>query len=96
MLCTRLVTKVGFRKDALINYIKVKYREELKTLGRTQADKNAYIEELFSFTNTSSSQLQTLQNFCDLVISDIDTAGWSLKSVIDCLKITDIANKIVT
>lgn len=96
MMCTMMQTKINTRKESLTNYILVKYREALKANYKTQADRKAYIDELFSYTITNSLKIQTLQNFCDLIIQDIDNASWALKSVIDCLKMSDAVNKVIS
>lgn len=95
MMCVTVLTKLNFRKEALINYIQVRYQDQLKQSYRTINDRKAYLEELLSFTNTNTTKLQVLQNFCDLLIQDIDNASWALKSVIDCLKISDVANNSI-
>lgn len=96
MDCTRVCIKLKFKKESLINYLYAKYREELKSLKGTQADRNAFIQELFSFITPSLTRLQVLQDFCDLVLNDIDQASWALKSIIDCLKINDASKGIIT
>lgn len=96
MYCTRASTKLKFKKETLINYLNVKYRDELKSQKGTQAERNALVQEVFAFTSPTITELQVLQDFCDLVINDIDQAAWSLKSIIDCLKILDEAKGIVS
>ena len=96
MYCTRAVTKLKFKKESLVNYLNVRYREELRAQKGTQADRNALVQEVFAFTNPTFTELQVLKDFCDLVINDIDQASWSLKSIIDCLKILDEAKGIVS
>jgi len=95
MDCVRVSTKLKFKKESLINYIQVKYKEPLKSIKGTQADRNAYLNELFSFTTLTFSRLQVLQEFCDILLNDIDQASWCLKSIIDCVKIMDEAKGIV-
>lgn len=95
MDCVRISTKLKFKKESLVNYLQVKYREELKQIKGTQSDRTAYLQSIFDFINTSVSRLQVLQEFCDLLLNDIDQASWCLKSVIDCVKVTDAAKGIV-
>lgn len=96
MKATRVSTKLKFKKETLINYLSVRYKEELRSQKGTQSERNALIQEVFSFTTPSFTELQVLTDFCDLVINDIDQAAWSLKSIIDCLKILDEAKGIVS
>lgn len=95
MDCVRISTKLKFKKESLVNYLQVKYREDLKQIKGTQSDRTAYLQSIFDFINTSVSRLQVLQEFCDLLLNDIDQASWCLKSVIDCVKVTDAAKGIV-
>ena len=95
MDCVRVAIKLNTKKESLINYILVKYREELKSIKGTQTDRNAYVQELFNFTTSTSSRVKVLQDFCDILLNDIDQASWCLKSVIDCMKILDEAKGIV-
>lgn len=95
MDCVRVAIKLSTKKESLINYILVKYREELKSIKGTQTDRNAYVQELFNFTTATSSRVKVLQDFCDILLNDIDQASWCLKSVIDCMKILDEAKGIV-
>lgn len=89
MDCVRASTKLKFKKESLYNYISVKYREELKLIKGTQSDRTAFIQELFQFISPTVTNLQVLQDFCDILINDIDQASWCLKSIIDCMKIID-------
>lgn len=89
MDCVRAMTRLKFKKESLYNYILVKYREELKLIKGTQSDRTAYIQEIFQFTSPTLTNLQVLQEFCDILINDIDQASWCLKSIIDCMKIID-------
>ncbi len=95
MDCVRISTKLKFKKESLVNYLQVKYREDLKQIKGTQSDRTAYLQSIFDFINTSVSRLQVLQEFCDLLLNDIDQASWCLKSVIDCVKVADAAKGIV-
>lgn len=95
MDCVRISTKLKFKKDSLINFIQVKYRNELKNLKGTQSDRNAYLQSIFDFININTSRLQVLQDFCDILLNDIDQASWCLKSIIDCVKVSDAAKGIV-
>ena len=95
MDCVRVSIKLSTKKESLVNYILVKYREELKAIKGTQTDRNAYVQELFNFTTATSSRVKVLQDFCDILLNDIDQASWCLKSVIDCMKILDEAKGIV-
>lgn len=96
MMCTRVSTNIKFRIESLTNYIQVKYMKELKTMSGTQAERKAFVQETFQFTNPTLSRLQVLADFCDIVINDIDQASWCLKSIIDCVKIADEANRVIT
>lgn len=95
MDCIRVLSKIKFKKESLINYLIVRYRDELKTIKGTQSDRNAYLQELFGFTSGTFTRLQILQEFCDVLLNDIDQASWCLKSIIDCLKVTNEAKGIV-
>lgn len=95
MDCVRVSTKITFKKESLINYVQVKYRDELKLIKGTQSDRNAYIQELFGFADPMISKIKILQDFCDILLNDIDQASWCLKSIIDCMKILDEAKGIV-
>lgn len=95
MDCVRVSTKLRFKKESLLNFLQVKYREELKQIKGTQADRNAYLQSIFEFVNTTTSKLQVLQDFCDILLNDIDQASWCLKSIIDCVKVTDAAKGVI-
>ena len=95
MMCTRTSTNLKFKIESLTNYIQVKYSKELKSLSGTQAERKSFVQETFNFATPILTKLQVLQDFCEVVINDIDQASWCLKSIIDCVKIADEANKVV-
>lgn len=95
MMCTRTSTNLKFKIESLTNYIQVKYSKELKSLSGTQAERKSFVQETFNFATPILTKLQVLQDFCDVVINDIDQASWCLKSIIDCVKIADEANRVV-
>lgn len=96
MMCTRASTNIKYRIESLTNYLQVKYIKELKNVSGTQAERKAFVQEVFQFTTPGITKLQVLQDFCDLVLNDIDQASWCIKSIIDCVKIADEANRVIS
>ena len=67
----------------------VSMRNFLKKNYNTQTERKSVINSLFDFVNKTKSEIEVVQKFSDLIIDDIDKSCWSLKSIIDCLKIND-------
>lgn len=81
MMCTRTSTNLKFKIESLTNYIQVKYSKELKSLSGTQAERKSFVQETFNFATPILTKLQVLQDFCDVVINDIDQASWCLNQL---------------
>lgn len=93
MKCMSVSTNLNYKIETIMNYLQVRYREELKSLKGTQAERKAFLMEIFSFTTPAQQRLQVLQSYCELVINDIDQASWCLKAVIECVKMSDEVKK---
>lgn len=81
--------KLTYRIESMSNFLQVKYNKTLRAYSSTQAERATYVKELFSFADDILLDMKNLILFCDSSINDIDQTSWSLKSIIDCLKILD-------
>ena len=89
MNASNLDIRIKARIDALTNYLLTTYADFLKKNYNTQTERKSVINSLFDFVNKTKSEIEVVQKFSDLIIDDIDKSCWSLKSIIDCLKIND-------
>lgn len=65
----------------LTNYIIIKFAVRLKANYKTVTAQRAYVKVLLEKYTDVSSMLNDLIKVIDLVIEDIDSAGWALKRV---------------
>lgn len=87
---SNLDIRIKARIEALTNYLMLTYAEDLKKNYKTQTERKSVVNSMFDFTNKLCAEIETVQKFADLIINDIDQAAWTLKSIIDCLKINDV------
>jgi tRNA U34 5-carboxymethylaminomethyl modifying GTPase MnmE/TrmE len=66
---------------AVSNYIMVKYASRIKEQHKTVTAQRAYVKFLLEKYTEVSSMLEDLLKVIDLVVEDIDSAGWALKRV---------------
>jgi hypothetical protein len=72
----------------LKKYLKSQYPNELKSKFTTQADRDSYIDYLLEKAIVQKKELEYVIGYCDIFISDVDAAGWSLKSIIDVMNMS--------
>lgn len=83
MSLLRTSSRVGELLDSVIGYARTEYHDRLAALGRTQADRNAALNQLFSSQYERLRRIEDVIQAADLVIEDLDQCGWALKRVID-------------
>lgn len=86
MLCYRVESNITQHKEVLINYLKTTYKKAL-SIYKTNAERDSVIETILSDSSWVIQQLQMIQELSDMIIDDIDKASWSLKTLIEVLKL---------
>lgn len=71
----------------LKKYISSNYASIIRENATTQQDRNNYVEALFMSYNTFCNELDMVHELCEIIISDYDAAGWSLKRIQDTLQL---------
>lgn len=86
MICYRAESNIVQHKDLLINYLKATYKKAL-SVYRTNSERDNVIGLVLNDSLYMIQQLQLVQELSDMIIDDIDKASWSLKTLIEVLKI---------
>lgn len=73
--------------DPLRKYILVNYRQQMKDEGSTNITAQRMVcDDILKMFIREKLELDTIVQIADMVISDIDAAGWSLKRISDTLE----------
>lgn len=83
----REYANVEMAQQTCKDHISYMYREQL--VGKTQEDRNREIRRYLARSEKRLSELGTLIEMFDMVIMDIDQAGWALRRTTDALSITN-------
>lgn len=73
--------------SAARRYVRVKYSEEFKDAAKTQAERNALLDKLFTKAITFKDELEYALDVLDLYIKDIDQTAHALHKVVELLKL---------
>ena len=88
MECVRKMNTLQEKLEILSSYLKEKFAAQLRLEYSSNTAKNDAIKELFSDAYSMMLQIQGLDKLIDIVILDIDNAGWAMKNIVEVLKIT--------
>jgi hypothetical protein len=89
MQCYYSLSELDKYLSILKKYLKSQYPLELKSKFTTQADRDSFIDRILEKAIVQKKDLESVIGYCDIFISDIDAAGWSLKSIIDVMNMTN-------
>lgn len=92
MECVRKLNTLQEKIEILSSYLKEKFAAQLRLEYSSNTSKNDAIKQLFSDAYSMIMQIEGLEKLIDIVIIDIDNAGWAMKNIVEVLKIS--ANKI--
>jgi len=81
MTVLRVLLKLDQTIDPLRKYILVTYQKEFKELGIGVTNQKNSTENILSPFLNFKRQLDSVLRIADLVIEDIDSAGWGLKRI---------------
>lgn len=70
--CTKCKKHIGYQ-----------YFEAIAAVVRTQADRNSLVDMFFSSVDRKSAELEGLMAIINVIVEDIDQAGWSIKRISD-------------
>ena len=88
MECHRLLIKLDELLPVLKKYIKSNYAKELQEYFKTQSDRDSYVDMLLEQAIRQKHSLEGVSKHADLLISDLDAAGWTAKGIIDVMELT--------
>lgn len=80
--CLKIKSDVEIANSNLRKYLLSKYAPKLKSSGHTtQTAQRAYVEQEMKESLSFVKSLDMVMDMCDIVINDIDQAGWGLKRI---------------
>jgi len=74
------------RLELTATYLRVKYSNNLSEY-RTVGERSSVIDSLLEPVNKLVSELSRVEEYADIVLEDMDKAGWSLKNLEDAMSI---------
>jgi Na+-transporting NADH:ubiquinone oxidoreductase subunit NqrC len=86
MIITRKQNSLSRQVDQLTKYLKNRYYTNLKQL-RTISDRDNAISRVIEPAMDALARLENIFNYAEMVISDIDQAGYTLKRINEVLDI---------
>lgn len=79
MNVTKQLAAMRSSHQLMSDYLLLKYRNELVTFGRSREDRMRAINKVLDFELQYISELEHVQEFCDLVTEDIDQNSYALQ-----------------
>jgi hypothetical protein len=86
MQCHSVLIKLDEILPVLKKYLKSTYAKELQEYFKTQAERDSYIDMLLERAIRQKHLLEGVSKHADLLISDLDAAGWTAKGIIDVME----------
>ena len=90
-ICMDIASKrnsLAIAMDTVKSHVSAEYQTVLVDMGvRTIADRNAAIDSLFGPAHRILMRLDTITQIADLVIHDVDQAGFALKHTVTALEV---------
>ncbi len=87
MNCFEVLSQLDQYISLLKKHLKATYAENMKVGYGTQADRDALIDSFLEPGLMSKKKLEATMSYADLVILDIDQAGFALKRIITVMQI---------
>lgn len=84
--CVKVTDGMKEMLTNLRDYLSVEYSSMLKVIG-TVAERKAFIENVMRPFYQFLNQIETLQQHCNLLITDIDKANYTYKNLVEVLKV---------
>lgn len=90
--CVRKENILLEKISTLTKYIKANFNHQLTLEYSTQQARNTAVESLFSDAEEQIIRMQSLTKIIDIILVDIDQAGWATRNIVEVLKIS--SNKL--
>lgn len=90
--CVRKESILTEKIETLSKYIKSVFNRQLTLEYSTQQARNVAVESLFSDAEEQIQKMQSLTKIIDIILIDIDQAGWATRNIVEVLKIS--SNKL--
>lgn len=88
MSVTRSRNYLAIQMDTVRSYLMAQYMQLLHDEGiRTITEKREIINSMFSRADTCLHRLDTITQIADMVIKDVDQAGYALKHTVEALSV---------
>ena len=85
--CSRISAKLESACEKVSSYLNVRFNDEIKLLGRTQAERGAVIQLLLQDAYEFIGGMSAIVEMSEIIIADIDKQHYSLKLTLDAMNL---------
>jgi hypothetical protein len=87
LTCVDILFELDKYLSILKKYLKTEYAGELKKVGGTQAERDAFLDNMMSRAIINKKDLENTITYADIVIADIDAVSWSVQRMVNAVQV---------
>jgi hypothetical protein len=87
LTCVDVLFELDKHLSILKKFLKAEYAAEMKKVGSTQSDRDAFLDNLLSRPIMLKKDLENTITYADIVIADIDASDWNVMRMINAVQV---------